>query len=354
VEHQLTEIWQQVLGIESISIKDNFFDLGGHSLLAIKLFWYIEQKFGQKLPLSILFQSGTIETIAEIISPSPKLDIKDTSSSSLGSSLVKIQPRGSRPPFFCIHGLGGEVLCFRNLAVHLGLDQPFYGIQPVGLEGKTSPYTRVEDMADHYIREMRTVQSQGPYFLGGYSFGGIVAFEAAKQLLQQGEEIGKLIVFDTCLPGYEWRSPLWKRIFLHLENILTQGPTYLQQKIKGWSKQVKYQNQYQHQNQSRYRRYLEEASNLSPTDKHLEIIGINDQAAREYTLKPYPGQIILMRTEDKHRDNSIGQEYVSHFGWADLAQGGLEIHFVPGSHVSLFDDPHVEIMAAKLRDCLQM
>jgi len=346
VEHQLTEIWQQVLGIKSISIKDNFFDLGGHSLLAIKLFWYIEQKFGQKLPLSILFQSGTIETIVEIISPSPKLEIKDTSSSSLGSSLVKIQPQGSRPPFFCIHGLGGEVLCFRNLAVHLGLDQPFYGIQPVGLEGKTSPYTRVEDMANHYIREMRTVQSQGPYFLGGYSFGGIVAFEAAKQLLQQGEEIGKLIVFDTCLPGYEWRSPFWKRIFLHLENILSQGPAYLGKKIIGWSQQGKYQIQ------NKYKHYLKEVSGFSVTDKHLEIIGINDQAARAYTLTNYPGRITLIRTEDRHRDSSIGQEYIAHFGWGDLAQAGVDIHYVPGSHISLFDEPQVQVMAEKLKECL--
>jgi len=349
IEYELTEIWQELLGIRPIGIKDNFFELGGHSLLAIKLFRNIQQKFAQDLPLSVLFQSGTIETIAEIISECQKLNIKQVSSAvGATSSLVTIQPHGSKPPFFCIHGLGGEVLCFRKLALHLGSDQPFYGIQPIGLDGKTPPYTKVEDMAFHYIQEIRTIQSQGPYFLGGYSFGGIIGYEIARQLLAQGEEVRKLVIFDACLPGYEWRSPLWKRIFLHLGNILTQGPAYLQQKLKGWSKQVKYQNQ----NQSRYRRYLEEASNLSPTDKHLEIIGINDQAAREYALKPYPGQIILMRTEDKHRDNSIGQEYVSHFGWGDLAEGGLEIHYVPGSHVSLFDEPHVEIMAAKLKDCL--
>ncbi len=184
--------------------------------------------------------------------------------------------------------------------------------------------------------------------MGGYSFGGIVAFEVAKQLLGRGEEVGKLVIFDTCIPGYEWRSPFWKRIFLHLENILTQGPAYLGKKVRGWSQHAKYQNQ------SRYRRYLEEASNLSATDKHLEIIGTNDLAAKEYALQPYPGQIILMRTEDKHRDNSIGQQYVSHFGWGDLAQGGLEIYYVPGSHVSLFDEPHVKVLAAKLRDCLHL
>jgi thioesterase domain-containing protein len=170
----------------------------------------------------------------------------------------------------------------------------------------------------------------------------------AKQLLQQQEEIGKLVIFDTCLPGYEWRSPIWKRIFLHLGNIFTQGPTYLRQKIRGWSQQIKYQHQ------NRYRRYLAEVSSLPATDKHLEMIGINDQAARNYQLLPYPGRITLIRTEDQHRDNSVGQQYISHFGWSDLAQGGLDIHYVPGSHISLFDEPHVEIMAAKLRACLQM
>ncbi|WP_208344456.1 non-ribosomal peptide synthetase, partial [Aetokthonos hydrillicola] len=154
LEEQLTEIWQEVLGIHPISVKDNFFDLGGHSLLAIRLFAEIEQKFGKKIPLTTLFQAGTIETLANRIA----LEKQFTSdyhhqdvSENLWSSLVEIQPKGSRLPLFCIHPLGGSLLGYYNLSVHLGLDQPVYGLQPLGLDGKQRPFTRVEDMAEYYI-----------------------------------------------------------------------------------------------------------------------------------------------------------------------------------------------------------
>ncbi len=221
VERQLAEIWQQILGIQTISIKDNFFDLGGHSLLAIKLFWQIEQTFGKNLPLATLFQSGTIEELSKIICPEGSV------LASNWTSLVAIQPQGSKPPFFCIHGLGGEVLCFRELAMYLGSDQPFYGLQPQGLDGKQPFLTRVEDMAAHYIREIQNVQPQGPYFLGGYSFGGIIAFEMAHQLHSQGQKVALLAMLDSSIPGSDQRLPFVKRIGEHLNNLLQLGPAYL-------------------------------------------------------------------------------------------------------------------------------
>ncbi len=210
VERQLTEIWQQLLGVKPIGIQDNFFELGGHSLLAVKLFWQIEKTFNQNLPLATLFQSSTVEALAKIICEEENLATNQTSvknkSTATWSSLVEIQPNGSKPPFFCVHGLGGEVLCFRELAKNLGFEQPFYGLQPQGLDGKHPFHTSVEDMAAHYIQEIKIVQPQGPYFLGGYSFGGAVAFEMARQLREKGEEIGILIIIDSCRPGYSWRS----------------------------------------------------------------------------------------------------------------------------------------------------
>ena len=192
LELVLVDIWKQILGLERISVQDNFFELGGHSILAVQLIAEIDKRLAINLPLATLFTAQTVEQMAAVLTKAEK--------SAAWSSLVSIQPHGSQPPFFCIHGLGGEVLCFRDLALHLGSDQPFYGIQPVGLDGKTSPYTTVEEMASHYIQEIRATGTRSPYFLGGYSFGGIVAFEMAKQLLQQQEEIGKLVIFDTCLP----------------------------------------------------------------------------------------------------------------------------------------------------------
>ncbi len=344
IEQQLTQIWEKVLGIQPIGIHDDFFALGGHSLLAVDLFSEIEKIFAKNLPLSTLFQSGTIESLAEIIHPREDVVITDKSRSSW-SSLVAIQPNGSKPPFFCVHGLGGEILCFQKLALYLGTEQPFYGLQPQGLDGKHPPYQRLEDMASHYIREIQTLQPQGPYYLGGYSFGGVVAFEMARQLREQGEKVQILVILDTCLPGYSERSPFLKRIFLHLDNFVHRGLTYFWQKIISWSQwsttQVK----------NKYKRYLELRQNLPEDDKHWEIMNINIQAAHDYTCQVYPGQITLLRTEDESRENALTR-YDPQFGWGNLVTGGIDIHYIPGSHTSFLDEPHVQVVAEKLRACL--
>ncbi|MBD2410736.1 amino acid adenylation domain-containing protein [Nostoc calcicola FACHB-3891] len=352
LEFQLTEIWEQVLGIQPIGVRDNFFELGGHSILAVKLFWQIEKKFNKNLPLAILFQSGTVEALAQIISQeediATNLALVNTldQSKSSRSSLVKIQPNGSKPPFFCIHGLGGEVLCFRELALHLGSNQPFYGLQPQERDGEEPFHTRIEDMAAHYIQEIQTLQPNGPYFLGGYSFGGIVAFEMAQQLQEQGEQVGILVMIDSCRPGYSWRASFLKRVFLHLNNVVQQGPNYIWQKALQWSYWRK-----QHL-QNAYNRYLEDVLNLPVTDKHLKIIDANTQAISKYIFSSYQGQIILLRPEDQSRDEATGTQYDPQFGWGDLVGGGVDVHYVPGSHLSLLSEPHVQVLAETLRNCL--
>ncbi|MBN3927585.1 non-ribosomal peptide synthetase [Nostoc sp. NMS4] len=352
VERQLTEIWEQILGVQPIGVKDNFFELGGHSILAVKLFWQIEKTFSKNLPLAILFQSGSVEALAKIICPEEDLTTNSAlvntldQSKSSWSSLVEIQPKGSKPPFFCIHGLGGEVLCFRELALHLGTEQPFYGLQPQGLDGKYPLHTRIEDMAAHYIQEIQTLQPHGPYFLGGYSFGGAVAFEMARQLQEQGEQIGILVMLDSCRPGYSWQAPFLKRVFLHLNNILQQGPNYVWQKVVRWSYWRKQELQ------NTYNRYLEDVLHVPETDKHLKIIDTNTQAISEYIFSPYLGRAILLRTEDKNRDEAIGTEYAPQFGWDEVVVEGLDIHYIPGSHLDILKEPHVQVLAEKLRNCL--
>ncbi|MFN6485180.1 MULTISPECIES: non-ribosomal peptide synthetase [unclassified Nostoc] len=347
VERQLTQIWEQILGVQPIGVTDNFFELGGHSILAVKLFWQIEKKFSKNLPLAILFQSGSVEALAKIICQEDlTTNLALEQSKSRWSSLVEIQPNGSKPPFFCIHGLGGEILCFRELALYLGTEQPFYGLQPRGLDGKHPLYTRIEDMAAHYIQEIQTLQPKGPYFLGGYSFGGAVAFEMARQLQEQGEQVGILVILDSCRPGYSWQASFIKRIFLHLNNIIQQGPTYLWQKAVRWSYWRK------HHLKNRYNRYLEDVLHLTETDKHSKIIDANVQAISEYIFSPYLGRAILLRTEDENRDEAIGTQYDPQFGWGDVIVGGLDIHYVPGSHLDILHEPHVQVLAEKLRNCL--
>src|SRR5262249_30894375 len=193
LEHQLTKIWEKVLAIKPIGIKDNFFDLGGHSLLAVRLFEEIAKVTGKTLPLATLFQALTVEQLADLL--------RQEGWSALWSSLVAIQPHGSRPPFFFIHAVSGNVLHYRFLSHYLGQDQPFYGLQAQGLDGTQAPQTRIEDMAALYIKEIRTLQPEGPYFLGGGSSGGVIAFEMAQQLHAQGQQVALLVLFDTYFPG---------------------------------------------------------------------------------------------------------------------------------------------------------
>src|SRR5207249_8411 len=186
---ELTRIWQDLLGVESISPDQNYFDLGGDSILAVQLFAQIEKVFQIKLPVATLFEAPTIEALAQIL--------QREAPASGWSPLVAIQPNGSHPPFFCFHGAGGNVLIYRELAKYLGPDQPFYGLQSQGLDGTCAPLTKIEDMAALYVKEIRKAQPHGPYLLGGYCGGGTIAFEAAQQLRAKGEQIALLALFDT-------------------------------------------------------------------------------------------------------------------------------------------------------------
>lgn len=161
VEEQLSQIWQKVLGIKSIGVRDNFFDLEGKSVLAMRLFTEIEQTFGKNLPLSTLFAAPTIETLAKYCS--------DQGISQEWRLLVPIQAQGSKPPLYFVHGLTGRILFFRELPHYLGLDQPFYALRAKGVDGQQTPYTNVEEMAAQYIREIRELQPRGPYLIGGYN-----------------------------------------------------------------------------------------------------------------------------------------------------------------------------------------
>lgn len=178
-ERRLIAIWEKVLKIHPIGATASFFDLGGQSLQAGELFLRIHKAFGCELPLSILFHADTVEKLAVELS---------ASSGDAYPTMVAIQPHGSRPPFFCVHGGAGITLYVRGLASRMDPEQPFYSIEPEGLDGKRFKHTTVEAIAAHYVAEIRKIQPHGPYRIGGYCFGGIVAVEMAQQLRRAGEE----------------------------------------------------------------------------------------------------------------------------------------------------------------------
>ncbi|MGH8069434.1 MAG: thioesterase domain-containing protein [Candidatus Entotheonellia bacterium] len=343
LELQLTKIWEEVLRAEPVGLRDNFFELGGDSLLAVRLFAHIDKAFGQRLPLATLFQAPTVEHLASVL--------RQEEWSPPWSALVAIQPQGAKPPFFCVHAHGGEVLIFKDLAKRLGPDQPFYGLQVLGLNGDQAPPSRVEEMAAHYLKEIQTLQPEGPYFLGGYCFGGKVAFEMAQQLWAQGQQVGLLALLDAYAPGHPQKLP-WvqrqviQRVNLHVGNLRRLGPkeqwNYVLEKGKIGKTRA----------ETRLKKiacklYLGLGRPLPPALRNV-------QETRRSRLNPYipsiyPGKIILFRPSQQPE----GYYHPPDMGWSGLAAGGLEIYEVPGPFGAIILEPNVQIMADRLRVCLQ-
>ena len=201
LELQLVQIWSQILKLDEVGVKDNFFDIGGHSLLVPYLLAQIQQQFGKSLPLVTLFQHPTIEELAELVQKEVHV--------SIWSPLVALQPNGSNPPLFCIPGAGGNPFYLHNLARCLGSDQPFYSFQTNHLDRELVPITQVEDIAGQYIQALQAVQPQGPYFLAGHSFGGKVVYEMAQQLRHQGQIIALVAILDTTAPNTQQQQNEW-------------------------------------------------------------------------------------------------------------------------------------------------
>jgi len=193
LELELIRLWRRLFQREDIGRQDNFFDLGGHSLLAARLATEIDKLLGCKLPIAALFQSPTVESLTR------RLTRENWAPP--WSSLVPLQPLGAKPPLFFVHGVGGDVYGFLELAKLLPSDQPSYGIQAVGLDGKSARHVTVEDMAAHYVKEILSFQRDGPFYLAGYSMGGLIAFEIARQLHRLGQRVALLALLDSAPIG---------------------------------------------------------------------------------------------------------------------------------------------------------
>jgi thioesterase domain-containing protein len=331
LERQLTAIWEQELRIQPIGIRENFFHLGGHSLMAVRIFYQIEKSLGRGLPLATLFEAPTIEQLAGIL--------RQDHWSPRWSALVEIQPSGSRPPFFCVHGHGGHVLLFHNLARSLGDDQPFYGIQAVGLDGNLAPYQRFEDMARHYIEEMRSVQSHGPYFIGGYCLGGPVAYEVARQLEAQGEKVALLALFDGFRPGYPKLLRLVPPPVFHMVHRLRILAFHFRTTLRlGPSKGIEYLVE------SAKRRLAGRIGKLGRPNPLMVTQAALMDAFKAYSPPPYPGKIVLFRATKL----PLWIQEAPDMGWAGLAGAGIEVEEMPLYYTTEFSGPNVKILAEKL------
>ncbi len=341
LETRLARLFSEVLGVPNAGVHDNFFELGGDSLLAVRLFLKIEEAFGRQLPLATLIQAPTIEALAKTL--------RHDGWSAPWSPLVPMQPAGTKPPFFCVHGVGGNILNFRPLSKHLGNDQPFYALQARGLGGQQTPLTRIEEMAALYVDEIRKVQRHGPYHLGGLSFGGVVAFEMAQQLRREGEQVALVALFDTAPVGYSGVAPkaanrdfdesMSKRLKVHV-NVLLRGPNrveYLFKRIRRiWRKLVYRSWQTVFALFDRFK---------APLPRALQDVQqANYMALRNYHPRVYPGPVTFFYAEREPEGFTREKQY----GWNVLAAGGVVSEEVPGDHLTMLDEPHVQGLAVKL------
>jgi len=339
LELRLTSLWEEVLSIRPIGVTDNFFELGGHSLAAVRLFALIEKRLGKKVPLATVFQGATVEHLANIL--------RQDAEAVPGSSLVAIQPSGNRRPFFLIHPAGGHVFPYVHLAHNLGSDQPCYGLQARGLEEGQEPHTRIEDMAAYYINAMRTVQNEGPYLLGGWSMGGVVAFEMAQQLHVQGQRVALLALLDARIPTADEEGAdedFEARLLIDFVRYfgLSLDP---RDALARLPKQELLERVLQHAKSAGLMPADIEVSQAQP---FIELCKADFRATRNYELHHYPGRITLFRAGQEFAGSSSDPT----LGWSKWATGGVDVHVVPGNHATMVYKPHVEVLVEKLRACL--
>jgi amino acid adenylation domain-containing protein len=330
LEHQLIEIWEKVLDLKNIGIDDNFFDLGGHSLVALQLFTEIEKVWHKKLLLAVLLESPTIAGLAKIIRTG---DIPNW------SPVVLLKPSENELPLFCVHPLGGNLFDYHTLSKILDIHRPIYGLQPRGIDGKQQPIERIEDMASYFIQSIQTIQPQGPYFITGYSFGGIVAFDIARQLTEQGEKIAFLGLIDIRCPVIaELDTPFREWIDIQLDRMrkltIKEQFNYLIEKLF-YPKSQAYRD--------------EIVATLSDLDiftpELVKVLDCNVQAAKEYQPQFFAGRATLFWSE--YQDWYIKKHPT--LGWGDLVTDGLDIQRIPGDHITLMKEPHVQVLAEKLK-----
>jgi thioesterase domain-containing protein/acyl carrier protein len=341
IELELARIWQEILGGVRIGVRDDFFALGGHSLLAVRLMARVQERFGRELPLAVLFQEGTIEGMAALL--------RRGETPGTASCLVPIQPAGSAPPFFCVHPAGGDVLCYAALARHLGSDQPFYGLQSRGLSSDEEPVERLPEMAALYLDEIRRVQPSGPYRLGGWSLGGVIAFEMARQLVAMGEEVALLAILDSSPeiagaggPGGEMEDDvtLLMDIVAYVANLWhKEGLAVSREELERLGPEERLDHVL---DLLRGADFLPPGAGTTQLRRALAVYRANGLAVRSYQPSLYPGGLRLFRAAE-------ASEPGSDLGWSKLAAGPVEIEPVPGHHLSLLAEPNVGELAKRLR-----
>jgi len=324
-ERKLAAIWNQVLAVGTktrpIGIEDNFFDLGGHSLLVAKLLRHIELEFGQRLSMAAVFQAPTIARLAELLA--------DASSIARMPGTIHLQPAGTCEPLFWI--TGGPL--FRPLAASLDINRPFLGVDFDRADRDAPPHT-IAEYAARLARTIRTAQPHGPYYVGGWCIAGLLAYEVAAQLLEQGQQVGLVVMLDAVNPEHFCAIPkarmMASKAAFHIRQMLRirigDVFPYAWERAKGFFTQA-----------------LNRPQQEDPFEQALLA------AAIAYRPQPIRARVLALEPADRPRARDLKQSWAAH-----IQQGTLEVRDVPGDHLSMFEQPHVQALAKciknKLRD----
>ncbi|MFN6461416.1 MAG: non-ribosomal peptide synthetase [Nostoc sp. DedVER02] len=345
-ELSLVKLWENILNTNPIGVTDSFFDLGGHSFLAIRLMAQIHDRFEHNLPLSILFENPTIEQLATIVS--------QPSRQSSNSPLVAINSSGSKIPFFCMHGAGGGISHYFNLSRRLGEDYQFYALEDTQDQDKPEIIS-VEETATRYLKEIRQVQPNGPYLLGGHCYGGVLAFEIAQQLQSQGETVSLLVVIDAILSEthIEFTKDDDAKFLLRMaESIKTDNNIDFSVPFEELRDLPLNEQLYLINKKANF---IFSDTEIKDFLRHYKVFKAHVQAMRSYVPQMYSEKMTLFRANEPIIHDFESSEWNTDdpfLGWSRFCQQPIEVIEVTGDHFSMFVEPYIQDLAKNLRSCI--
>jgi amino acid adenylation domain-containing protein len=348
MQSRMIRLWEQLLQRKGIRLDDNYFELGGHSILAVKMVVDMEKETGIRLPLAVLFTNPTVRKLSALYEqPAHEADV--------WSPIVPIRTNGKRNPLFFAHGVSGNVFKYHAVGNLLQPDQPSYGIQAFGLNGTDTPFRKMEEMAAYHVDALLKFQPRGPYFLAGGSFGGYLAYEMAQQLTAQGHKVAFLALMDI--------EAAKKQDFLPSGVKQIVGAGLLAERFVKRAASLAMADKEERRQYFEARKRQKDAGDLESwldRFKVTEMIGAESatffkrvedachEAVLNYKIRPYHGPVLLVRAEEGYFNN----EYDETLGWNKFASQ-LRVITVPGDHVTIFHEPHVEHMARELDKILE-
>jgi thioesterase domain-containing protein len=340
LEESLAAIFAQVLRVERVGRRDDFFALGGHSLLATQVVARLRTSLGVDVPLHALFEAPTVERLAAWL--------EGARTEGPARHVVALQPEGTGTPVFFVHAVGGAVGPYRELARRLGTGRPFYALQAAGLDGREPPLDTVEALARRYVEAVRAVRPRGPYVLGGWSMGGVVAFEMARELERQGQQVEQLVLLDSFAPGNEAPAPepegalLLAGMAMDLARTFGADSTLRPEALQGLSGEEQLARVVEH---AREAGWLPPGVGEADLRAWRDVMRANLRAQLSYRFGDYGGgPVLLLSAKDVRREHGLDATH----GWARWVKSGLTVKDVPGDHYSILQAPQVDTLAARL------